>query len=296
MNRRKSEKRKGVLTVEALIILPIYYVVFMFIISILSLSYHHLVMQQALNNAGRVLAQYGHVANMLLVACSDDDTELSLKSLGLQEETNKKEVAIEGDVKNLATDLKNMKNNVKTLASDFTGTTDESGNVTKDSLIDVFANNLMASIIDEAARKVIETRVDEVMTHVDEISANADNIKTHGKSLKENVQSVNKADVINYLVTSALDLGGGKVLELIIDPYLVEAQTAVEVKTEDGIVQKGIFKNRQYHLYIDANTADFILVAEYDYSLPFNLIGDYHVSQSVRVHPWIGGDSEGLAK
>lgn len=59
-------KRKGVLTVEAAIILPVFLMVMFFVLSIMKLFYFHLVMQQALHNVGRTLAQYGYVIDDLV--------------------------------------------------------------------------------------------------------------------------------------------------------------------------------------------------------------------------------------
>lgn len=58
-------KRKGVLTVEAAIILPVFIMVMVFVLSFLKLCYFHLVMQQSLQNVGRTLAQYGYVIDGL---------------------------------------------------------------------------------------------------------------------------------------------------------------------------------------------------------------------------------------
>lgn len=49
------------LTVEALCILPVFIIVMFFVLNIMNVFYYHLVMQQALNNTARVLAQYGYV-------------------------------------------------------------------------------------------------------------------------------------------------------------------------------------------------------------------------------------------
>lgn len=64
--KKRPEGRKGVLTIEAAIILPIFIMVMMFILSILKLFYFHLVMQQALQNVGSTLSQYGYVVNELI--------------------------------------------------------------------------------------------------------------------------------------------------------------------------------------------------------------------------------------
>lgn len=277
MDKRKNEKRKGVLTVEALIILPIFYVVFIFIISILSLSYQHLVMQQALNNTGRTLAQYGHLINQFV----------DLKKFGLTEEVNEKEEKIESDVKDISSNFSGLKTNISALATDFTGATDESGNTTKQGLISLFSSDFFNNL------PTIETRFEEIEGHFEAVSGSLDGLKKGLSDFGNDVKSIKKDEVFNYLIGSFVEIGGGGLLQFLIGDYLNVAGTA----TEDEESGNGIFRNLKYRLFVDANTADFILVAEYDYDLPFSLIGDYHIQQSVRVHPWIGGNhTEGLPK
>ncbi len=62
----KETRRKGVLTVEAAIILPVFMMVIFFVLSVMKLFYFHLVMQQALQNVGRTLSQYGYVVDELV--------------------------------------------------------------------------------------------------------------------------------------------------------------------------------------------------------------------------------------
>lgn len=82
-----QKKRKGVLTVEAAIILPIFIMVMFFILSIMKLFYFHLVMQQALQNVGRTLAQYGYVI----------DDVIGLQKFTMSEETKEVEGKLKQD-------------------------------------------------------------------------------------------------------------------------------------------------------------------------------------------------------
>lgn len=60
-----SEKgKKGAITVEAVIVLPLYILVILFIINFLNISYLQLAIQQGLNNAGRTLSQYGYALDV----------------------------------------------------------------------------------------------------------------------------------------------------------------------------------------------------------------------------------------
>ena len=73
----KQQKRRGSITVEASIILPIFIMVMVFVLNMMNLFYFHLVMQQAVSNVGRTLSQYGYVI----------DKTIGLDKLALSEET-----------------------------------------------------------------------------------------------------------------------------------------------------------------------------------------------------------------
>lgn len=82
--REKMNRRKGVLTVEAAIVLPIFVMVMAFVLNIMQLFYFHLVMQQSLQNVALTLAQYGYVV----------ERTIGLENLALQTETKNKEQEI----------------------------------------------------------------------------------------------------------------------------------------------------------------------------------------------------------
>lgn len=74
--RVRPDKRKGAITVEAVIILPVYILVILFIINFLNISYMQLTVQQGLNNAGRMLAQYGYAIDIAVGLENLNDTEV----------------------------------------------------------------------------------------------------------------------------------------------------------------------------------------------------------------------------
>ena len=80
----KKKRRKGILTVEAAIVLPIFIMVMVFVLSMLKMCYFHLVMQQALQNVGLTLAQYGYVI----------DEVVGLETFSLQKQTKEAETEI----------------------------------------------------------------------------------------------------------------------------------------------------------------------------------------------------------
>lgn len=59
-------KKRGSITVESAIILPVYILVILFVIHFLNISYLQLVIQQGLNNAGRTMAEYSYAIDIVL--------------------------------------------------------------------------------------------------------------------------------------------------------------------------------------------------------------------------------------
>ena len=96
--REWQKCKKGVLTVEAAIILPVFILVMVFVLSIMKLCYFHLVMQQALQNVGLTLAQYGYVI----------ERTIGMKELTLKPETSEKEQKIKTGVENVISEGQNM--------------------------------------------------------------------------------------------------------------------------------------------------------------------------------------------
>lgn len=90
----KQQRRRGALTVEAAIILPLFIMVMVFVLNMLNLFYFHLVMQQAVSNVGRTISQYGYVI----------DKTIGLDNLSLDESTKETETALVSNVDTLLTE------------------------------------------------------------------------------------------------------------------------------------------------------------------------------------------------
>lgn len=231
---KKSHKRKGSITVEAAIILPIFIMVNAFILNMLNLFYFHLVMQQALTNVGRTLAQYGYVV----------DQTVGLDNFGLKEETKKKENAV-------ATGVDKVISGAGELVSIVNG-----GFSTKE--IPQIINNI------SKMREKGETLIGDI------------------ESLANTLKTVNKSDVVNYLLVSAMDGADGMFVSWMIGDYLEEAKAL-----------NGSISEINYSVYVESGSKDIILIAEYKYSLPFDFFDDVYLQQAMRIHPWVGGSSSG---
>ena len=115
-----------------------------------------------------------------------------------------------------------------------------------------------------------------------------------GKKLYEGVTTVTSSvkgisgdDIQSYLFSTLLDVGGGHVVQVMMDKYLDGMQ--VNRNLLDG--------NINYHVYIDnGHDNDLVFIAVYRYKHPLNIIGNNSVPmrQVVRVHPWVGGKTKGI--
>lgn len=241
--KARQKGRKGVLTVEAAIILPVFIMVIVFILSILKLFYFHLVMQQALQNVGLTLSQYGYVV----------DKVMDIETFSLQENTQTAETTLVDSVNSFIT-------TGKELAALMTNEeTDEQGNV-------VYKQSNIS----------LET-ISELISKGQSLGEDAKEVGTAVKN------AANKEIIINYLLVSAMNGLGGRFVEWMIGDYLFA------MEAENSTLQ-----NFDYAFYVEEGTKDFLLVVEYDYQLPIFVVEPIRIQQAVRVHPWIGGETEGI--
>lgn len=110
------------------------------------------------------------------------------------------------------------------------------------------------------------------------------------KQLKNTLANIEGEDVANYLLTGGAELGGGFLVKVMVENYLDDmkiSRTAIEGDIE-------------YNFYVDAShNYDLVLTADYHYGdTLFSAFGAdaFVVHQQVVVHPWIGGESDGLRK
>ena len=91
-------KRRGSITVEATIILPVYILLLAFLANFLSIFYIKLVVQGGLNAAATTIAQY----------CYAIDLTLGMENFTLSEETSKKADALAEGIEQLNTSARDM--------------------------------------------------------------------------------------------------------------------------------------------------------------------------------------------
>lgn len=227
--REKMNRRKGVLTVEAAIVLPIFVMVMAFVLNIMQLFYFHLVMQQSLQNVALTLAQYGYVV----------ERTIGLENLALQTETKNKEQEI------------------------ITG---------------------VNAVIDEG-RTMISLLSNFTIDNLPTIMDSGGKFKDKAESLVNTIKGVDKETIVNYLLVSAMNEVGGDFVKWMIGDYLSEMGA-----------DTGAIDSLEYQLIIETETKDMLLIVEYDYKVNFIFTDTLRFQQMVRVHPWVGGNTEGLYK
>ena len=229
----KRKAQKGSATVEAVIVLPIYLLVIVFLLNFLDIFYIRLAVQQGMNNAASTLSQY----------CYAVDRLVGMEKLTLSDETTEKAKALKEAV-------------------------DDFGTSAKDAM-GMFDKGISLGTLPELLEK-------------------GEAFVTDGKALASAVKNVGSEDIINYLLTSAVETGGGMLVEAMVDDYLDQ------LKINRNLLPGGI----QYDLYVDGtdDRYDLVLQAEYVYDSPmFSAFFDgFRIRQQVVSHPWIGGDTDGL--
>lgn len=110
------------------------------------------------------------------------------------------------------------------------------------------------------------------------------------KQLKNTLANIEGEDVANYLLTGGAELGGGFLVKVMVENYLDDMK----------ISRAAIEGDIEYNFYVDAShNYDLVLTADYHYGdTLFSAFGAdaFVVHQQVVVHPWIGGESDGLRK
>lgn len=222
--------QKGAITVEAVIILPLYILVILFIINFLNISYLQLTLQQGLNNAGNILAQYCYALDM---------------AVGVETfNTNN----IDENVENAKTAFDSLKNITSGIGSLFTD----------------FSFDKVLEIIDQGKQ----------------LAGEFNTMVTGFKALE-------LKDIASYLITSGAETGASLIVAGTVDEYLAE------MKVNRSMIQDNEI---HYRVCMDDETQDIVLIATYRYQSPmFSLFTDgIDMRQVVVVHPWIGGDTDGV--
>ena len=127
---------------------------------------------------------------------------------------------------------------------------------------------------------------------LDELAALLDSGKAFvdaSNNLGTAMQAIDGETVKNYLLTSAGEVGGGMIVESMVESYLDD------MKVNRNLIVGDI----QYSLYIADFNTDLVLTACYQYkNADFSMFMSkpFVLRQQVVIHPWIGGTSDGLRK
>lgn len=222
--------KEGAITVEAVIVLPLYILVILFIINFLNISYLQLTLQQGLNNAGNILAQYSYALDMAVGVESFNSSN------------------IDENVANAKTAFDSLKKTTNSIGSLFTD----------------FSFAKVSGIIDQGQ----------------ELMGEFNTMVTGFKALE-------LKDIASYLITSGAETSASLIVAGTVDEYLAEMK-----------VNRSMIKDNEIHYRVcmDDKTQDIVLIATYRYQSPmFSLFTNgIDMRQVVVVHPWIGGDTNGV--
>ena len=236
-NETKRDGQKGAITVEAVIILPVYILVILFIINFLNISYTQLTIQQGLNNAGRMLAQYGYALDIAVGLENLNDTEV----------------------------IDNTEGKVKEVFDSLMG--EDTGLIPQ-----------IGRLFQSFSLEQLQSTVDSAMEIPDKV-----------KSMAGAAKKINGKAIAHYLMASGTELGASMVVESMVEEYLDEMKVNRSLLAGE--------RGQEIHYYVSLDKDEnIVLIATYRYESPmFSLFTDgIDMRQVVVVHPWIGGETEGV--
>lgn len=110
------------------------------------------------------------------------------------------------------------------------------------------------------------------------------------KRIANTAKTIGGEGVTNLLLSGGVELAGSAGVTAIMNDYLKEMR--VNQNLLDGAEGQKI----KFYLALDRDSDDIVLTAKYSYKDPmFSLFFDaIPMKQSVVVHPWVGGSTEGL--
>ena len=120
-----------------------------------------------------------------------------------------------------------------------------------------------------------------------DLISNGKEFLTAGNRLAAAMKNVKGDDIKNYLFTTAAETGGGLLVKTMVESYI-----------DDMKVNRGLLDGEiEYEMYITNDRCDLVLIARYLYkNTTFSIFMNrpFYVEQQVVVHPWIGGETQGL--
>lgn len=125
-----------------------------------------------------------------------------------------------------------------------------------------------------------------LLNKLEEVGSSAKEFSDSISTLSDSIKAVTGEDLVDCLLTGGLEAGGGMLIEVLVDDYL--EQMNVNLNYLDGEIK--------YALYVDPERYDLIVKASYCYADPLFSVftKGFRIEQQVCVHPWIGGETDGL--
>lgn len=128
------------------------------------------------------------------------------------------------------------------------------------------------------------------LSNLDALLTSGQKMYNSAKSMANTVKGIGGDDVTNLLLSGAVELAGSAGVTAIMDDYLTE------MKVNQNFLEGEAGKKIKFYLALDRTDHDIILTAEYRYSSPMfsPFFDSIPMTQSVVVHPWVGGSTKGL--
>lgn len=254
---KKSQEQKGSFTVEAIIVLPFYILTICFILNFMNIFYTQLAIQEGLNNTAAVMGKYFNIA-AVTVGMEDCRKAVDMNDLGTE-------------VKEIITPVKGLIDNAGDIVTVFT----QDG-------------------FNAASFEKLQDSGEQLNSNFEELKKQFPDMAT----AKEKVEKLGK-QLPAALINGGIELVGSAGVSAVMNKYLTD------MKVNQNLLEGTPGNKIRFHLALDCSEGpdenprfDLVLTAQYTYKDPmFSFFFDsIPMQQSVVVHPWVGGKTEGLRK
>ncbi len=281
----KEKKKKGVITVEATLVLPMYILAILFIINFLNIGYMQLVIQQGLNNAGQTFSQYCYAINMLIPF---DATTLSEKTVENKVEDIKGKVVPIKDFFSALSEIGTLVTNISSveqLAPFLDKNSTEENNPIKK----------LTKATEQIKKEYGDLMKSAMVSGTDKLTGNSSTEKEN--KLKELLVDGLLLGIVNNVAAGGAEVATSFIVKSEVEQYLTEMKVNRsmlngEISYHVFMVDKGEADSKE-----ELSKNDMILMATYSYKpsmFSIFLKEGIPMKQVVVVRPFIGGSTDGV--
>ena len=285
-------KKRGSLTVEAAIILPIVLISWLTIINFLNMYFIHITIQQALNNTAKRLSEYAYLVERT------NTTQKAIDVFKLSNDTADKATNIRENIdkaldsaNTVQTNVLKLSDNVKQAGdniSDIKSNTNEIFNGMGSGDMSSISNNIVN--IENSGKKLVNNFQNIKISKIkSEIIEPAKEFGNAIKSTYEVMKTINSENIKDYFVSELANMGTGMLVGAYVNIYIKDLN--IEQMKD---VSPLYFYSSKFFYGDDSNT--FAISVAYKYKNPLGpqFFKSVEMHQTAVMNMWIGDESSDI--